>query len=371
MIGGEFIKYADNHAKDYQYPFNALDSFLSTTDILLVNFEGPIFCKDFCNHKRPDTTTLLSNHYTICNFLKKYNICVLNLANNHIMDYGEECLRNTLKTFRRHGLFYIGAGNNLAEASKELILNIKGRLVAFLSFTSNEQNVNSVIANSQNAGSPSFLEIDQVIARIKRIRKKVDIICVSLHWGYENFRFPSNEQVNMARMLVDAGAKYVIGHHPHVIQGVENYKGSLILYSMGNFFMPSFRFTSGRLKTQQRDEKEFMLILSDIDKKEKIKYRILGGYINKKYELITYNNYYKNNFHAKISRLSNVILSEQYEKFWNIYRIRRESEINIILLINAFKKLFKIRKKDLKTINLNDAKRQLERLKKILFGNKL
>ena len=70
---------------------------------------------------------------------------------------------------------------------------------------------------------------------VVELRKQVDCVVVSLHWGYEYVEYPSPRQQAFARKLVRAGAQMVIGHHPHVVQGVERYQGGLIAYSLGNF----------------------------------------------------------------------------------------------------------------------------------------
>jgi poly-gamma-glutamate synthesis protein (capsule biosynthesis protein) len=102
---------------------------------------------------------------------------------------------------------------------------------------------------------------EEIIRHIKRMRSEhCDIVIISLHWGTENVHYPSPNQVKFARKLVDAGATIVLGHHPHVVQGIENYHNGLIAYSLGNFqFLPtkkqtkksiilSVNFENGRIK---------------------------------------------------------------------------------------------------------------------------
>lgn len=77
-----------------------------------------------------------------------------------------------------------------------------------------------------------------MLQMIQELREKVDEICVLCHWGYEYERFPLPAHRRLAHVLIDAGATVIIGHHPHVIQGIEHYKGRMIAYSLGNFFLP-------------------------------------------------------------------------------------------------------------------------------------
>ena len=192
-----------------------MDPYFSDVDIVLANLEGPLFEG---SSRRPDVTSLLSNHPAIIDFLKNKSICVLNLANNHIMDYGSEGLKQTTDLLKEQGIYFVGAGKNEIEANREVIIELKGKKIATA-----ERHVGSIIAGLDSPGCASLANLNEIVKKISNLKQTVDIICISLHWGYEYFSYPSPDQVKIGHDLVDAGATYVVGHHPHVAQGIENY----------------------------------------------------------------------------------------------------------------------------------------------------
>lgn len=367
FLGGELIPYVDKHRFDLLSPFQFISNYLSEADILFVNFEGPI-CSGL--NKREDVTAIISNHPSIIEFLKKFKICVLNLANNHIMDYGYEGLSNTLKLLDENKINYIGAGSNDIEANKELIIECKGRKVAFIAYTTDELHVRSVIARNDKPGCAAYLDLDKVVRKIQDLKNKADVICVSLHWGHEYYQYPSHSQVTIAHALVDAGADYVIGHHPHVIQGIENYNNSLIMYSLGNFFFSPFKSTRGRLQYQRPLTKDFMIVRSDFSESATIAYDLLGGVVNKDYCLVPFVGDDRKQFIQKVSSLSHPITGPDYDKFWESYKSRRQQELLKESFFEAFRKLSQMSLRNFLTnIGPHDIKRNISRLFKILFGD--
>lgn len=368
MLGGEFIDYADSRELDFLYPFQFIEFLFDNTDLIFINLEGPIFHGP---NRRPDVTSILSNDPAIVKFLSKMRLCVSNLANNHIMDYGVEGLNNTLIALQKSGLRYVGAGRDDKEANTELIIEIKGKRVAFLSFTSDEPNVRAILAKPEQAGCASFLDLANVIRRIQNLKKEVDIMCVSLHWGHEYFLYPSDEQVRIAHSLVDAGADYIIGHHPHVLQGVEKYRDALIIYSLGNFFLPAVRSTTGRPQPRKQISKEFMIVKSEITQSKEISFNIIGGNVNEDHVVMLYDGDNERKFNLKIETLSEPLCSPNYNQFWMQYKTRREKELLKESLFEVFRKLRMISFKELiKSFTVNDIERNVIRLYKVLSKSK-
>lgn len=177
-------------------------------DITFVNFEGTLTTakmpaiKEF-TFKGP------SKHVRI---LTKGSVEVVNLANNHSMDYLSKGYRDTTRTLKANNIPYC---NN----SKIVYKKVKGVKMAFLGF------------NALN-----WVTKSQVKAGIRRAQKnKAKIIVVNFHWGIERTYRPTQSQKSLAHYALDCGASVVLGEHPHVLQGVEKYKGRFIVYSMGNF----------------------------------------------------------------------------------------------------------------------------------------
>lgn len=368
FLGGEFISFAEKYRLDLLSPFEHVSNYLSEVDILFVNFEGPI-CSG--QNKRKDVTAIISNHPSTIGLLKKFKLCVSNLSNNHMMDYGSEGLKNTLMLLDDNKLHHVGAGHNEIDANKELMIECNGKRVAFIAYTTDEMHVRSIIAQKDKPGCASYLNINKVVGRINDLKNKADVICVSLHWGHEYYQYPSTEQVTIAHALADAGANYIIGHHPHVIQGIESYNNSLIIYSLGNFFFSPFRSPKGRLKYHKPLTKEFMIICSTFNESNNIEYDLYGGTVNKDYCLIPFGGSDLQRFTQKISSLSRPISNNDYDIFWDRYQVRRKKELSNEDLIEAFRKLSGMSLKDfLVTIGPSDIKRNIERFFRILFKSR-
>jgi len=168
-------------------------------------------------------------------FLVDHGFDVLCLANNHVMDFGVEGLEDTLAVLERHGLVYNGAGRNAKEASSPTWLQAKGLRVAVLS---------TADATGGDADRPgvSVVNTKAMAAAIRAVRASADVVVASYHGGIELDTAPSPSIVRSLRSLVDAGADVVLGHHPHVLQAAEVYRGRVIAYSLGNFVFDNRRY---------------------------------------------------------------------------------------------------------------------------------
>jgi poly-gamma-glutamate synthesis protein (capsule biosynthesis protein) len=224
----------------YDYPFAATASVLQSGDLTMGNLETPIAAggaefKDKMYRFRAEPKAAAA--------LKKAGFAVLTMANNHMLDYGEAGLIETISILDRHGIRHNGAGTSLSEARKATIIDCNGCKVAFLSYSLTYPE--AFYARGRQAGTapgyPLFYERD-----ISRAKADADYVIVSFHWGREGETAPQAYQVATARHAVDAGADVVIGHHPHVLQGIESYKNSLIFYSLGNFTFGSWSRSSDR-----------------------------------------------------------------------------------------------------------------------------
>ena len=149
---------------------------------------------------------------------------VVSLANNHTFNAGREGLYNTIDTLRAKGIAYVGAhGRNEAEASCASF-DVKGLKVGFLAYT--QFRPTHALLSRQT--------LTKVCGQVRQAAGRHDLLFVSVHWGEEYRRSPTAEQVAFGHALVDAGADVVLGHHPHILEGVEVYKGGVICYSLGN-----------------------------------------------------------------------------------------------------------------------------------------
>lgn len=215
--------------KGAAYVFGNTPEVLRPADLAIANLEGTMSGrgKPAANKKYTFRT---NPKYTAS--IVEAGVDIVSLANNHILDYGTEAFFDTLKHLADNGLMHIGAGRNIGEAMKPLYVDVKGSKVAILA--------SSLIIpfNSWRAGDdrPGISHGDNPAMLLKKVadaRKQADIVAVYLHWGIEYTYSPLPQQRELAKRLIDAGADMVIGTHPHVVQGLEVYKGKTIAYSIG------------------------------------------------------------------------------------------------------------------------------------------
>lgn len=175
--------------------------------------------------------------------LEAGGVDVVSLANNHLMDYGAEGLFDTLTVLDTAKIARFGAGRSLAEARTPAIVDVKGVKLAFLGyFFLGDRNIEpkEVIATESTPGvAGHFTDLaamkSMVAADVRAARKKADHVIPFFHWGREGRGQPEPYQVELGHAAIEAGASAVIGSHPHVLQGIEVFRGKPIVYSLGNF----------------------------------------------------------------------------------------------------------------------------------------
>lgn len=222
----------------YGYPFAAVSAELHNGDIAVGNLEAPIARQGI---EFTEKRFRFKAHPAAAAALKKAGFSVLTLANNHIMDFGLPALEETLGNLDVNGLRYTGAGGTLRAARVPAVIKVNDRSVAFLAYslTFPEEFYAAGDRPGTAPGYPRFFRED-----IARAKKESDFVVVSFHWGTEGAATPSSYQQVAAHAAIDAGADVVLGHHPHVLQGVEQYEGGIIFYSLGNFVFGSMSRTA-------------------------------------------------------------------------------------------------------------------------------
>ncbi len=199
----------------------------------IINLESPITS---AMHGYPDKVNLKCEANYLESVFGKKPIAVC-LANNHIMDYGEEGYRDTVRILDESGIGYFGAGYLDSNCNNPLVLQIAESSIALIGYVC--RSTSPVFATDAQPGvMPS--DLDQIVHDIERAKAAaVDRIVVSLHWGAEEVYLPKPADVEMAHRLLDAGAHMIIGHHAHCVQPCEIYKSKYIFYGLGNCIMPS------------------------------------------------------------------------------------------------------------------------------------
>ncbi len=193
-----------------EYFLKNVRSIFEEDDLTIVNMEGTLtkettrVDKQFAFKGDPDYVKILSSS----------SVEAANVANNHSHDYGEKSFQDTVQTLEKNGIKSFGYDD-------VAVLEVKGIRV----------------------GMFGIYELDDHLKRIPQVKRdiaklkdqNVDIIVAVFHWSNELVTVPDENQVTLAHLAIDEGADVVVGHHPHVVQGIDEYKGKIIAYSLGNF----------------------------------------------------------------------------------------------------------------------------------------
>jgi Bacterial capsule synthesis protein PGA_cap len=159
-------------------------------------------------------------------FLERAGFNAVNVANNHIYQHGIEEFENTINILIEKGIGVVGLRRNESQSN---VISIGDQTVCFLGWSARPRQGFPDI--------PPYLEFDEdsCFKDIVEAKQKFSYVFVSVHWGEEFIEIPSMKEKEIARKMIDLGVSVVIGHHPHVVREVEEYKGGLIAYSLGNF----------------------------------------------------------------------------------------------------------------------------------------
>lgn len=223
----------------YQYPFAEIEKFMAS-DIVFGNLEEPITdsTHSFCNVNEGGKYILKNSPESI-EAIQCAHFNVFSLANNHILDFYDEGLNDTLNILDENNIYHAGAGENLTTARKPAIIEKDGFKTAVFAYTDMAEivykgnpQINFLATDSRYGVAPR--EMEYILEDIEKVKNEADLVIVSFHWGVEDSFSVQKEQREFAYKLMDNGVDIILGHHPHRFQGIEIYKGKPIIYSMGN-----------------------------------------------------------------------------------------------------------------------------------------
>ena len=198
----------DNNGKDYF--FKNVKSIFEADDLTIANFEGTLTDSD----AREDKTFAFKAPAEYAQILTSGSVEAVNTANNHSHDYGEQSYTDTLTALDNAGITHFGYDDTA-------VMDIKGIKVGLVGIYELKDHLEREQQLKDN------------IAKVKA--DGAELIVVIFHWGNETETVPDTNQMTLGRLAIDEGADLVCGHHPHVLQGIETYKGKNIVYSLGNF----------------------------------------------------------------------------------------------------------------------------------------
>lgn len=215
---------------NYTYPWGDVLVLLRNTDVNIINLETTLttstkkVSKVFNYKADPDKVQSLI----------EAKIDVSNLANNHILDFSEEGLIETISTLDKAGIKHVGAGINKTEALKPVIIKKNNITIGIIGYTDNEPGWEA----KENKPGTNYVEVDdfeRIEKEIEKLRAKVDILIFTIHWGPNMRKKPTTEFRNFAYEIMNKGVDILHGHSAHIFQGIEIYNKKLILYDTGDF----------------------------------------------------------------------------------------------------------------------------------------
>jgi poly-gamma-glutamate synthesis protein (capsule biosynthesis protein) len=219
--------------RDSAMPFRKIAPLMQAADITFVNLEspfsdqGPYHDGGMIFHAAPETIE----------GLKLAGVNMASTANNHARDCGPHGVEFTLKWLRSHGIRPVGSAETEEAAHEGVVFARNGVRFGFLGYTFDQRN-----GNWKDIDPRIALADPAVMARdVAELKKRCDVVIVSMHNGIEYQPKPSAAQIVFAHAAIDAGAKLVIGHHPHVVEPNESYRGGIIYYSLGNFVFDQYQ----------------------------------------------------------------------------------------------------------------------------------
>lgn len=230
-------------------PFAPMADVLSDGDVVLANLE----CTLPGDGGTVDTEPRVIAEPGLIRLAASAGFNVVTLANNHMFDCLQAGFHRLRDLLDELGVAHFGAGDDLDEAAAPAIIEKRGVRLAFLGAADERSGTRPMAAPGRWGVAP--LDADRLTGQIRELAGEVDHVIVSPHWGEERFAIPSPEQIDQARAMIDAGASMVLGHHPHVVQGMEPWRGRPIVYSLGNFAAGEVPYVSGDRITWNRTER--------------------------------------------------------------------------------------------------------------------
>ena len=207
---GTFTNEVDNQNGDFSYFFKNVKDIFDKDDITIVNLESPLTTSS----QMADKQFKFKGDPRYTEILKLGSVEVVNIANNHTRDYLQQGVDDTIKYLKQGGIGFVGEGN-------KYITEKNGIKIGMLGYTGWS---NDMLIKKSIEKDIQYLKVNGA-----------KLVIVSFHWGEENAHMPNVVQKDLARFTIDSGADLILGHHPHVIDGIEEYKGKYIVYSLGNF----------------------------------------------------------------------------------------------------------------------------------------
>jgi poly-gamma-glutamate capsule biosynthesis protein CapA/YwtB (metallophosphatase superfamily) len=237
-IAGDFAITQSNY--DTSYISNDVIELFDNSDLNILNLECQLTNATENDKILKTGPYLKGNEEAAFKVLSALKTDMVTMANNHIMDYGERGLSDTLESCKKHNIQTVGAGMNLEKAKQPARVSINGKNISIVNFAENEW-----ASAEENSPGASPMNIIDNITQIKNEKKFSDFVIVIVHGGHMFYHYPSPNMQKQYRFYAENGADLVVCHHSHCISGYELYNNVPIYYGLGNFlFTKDSKFNS-------------------------------------------------------------------------------------------------------------------------------
>ncbi|MBU9723087.1 MULTISPECIES: CapA family protein [Bacillaceae] len=257
FICGDIVNYQKN---DGLICSGSLAKVVAEADYSICNFEAPI---EGFGEPQPKSGPHHYQKKSTINGLKEQGFNLLCMANNHIMDFGTVGLMGTINEAKKLGMETIGAGVNFEQAYKPIIKSIGDIKLGIINACEAQFGVIDYFSGLEQSGY-AWINHSFIDKQIIKLKKECDFVIVLAHAGLEHYNIPQKEWRWRYKHFCDLGADAIIGSHPHVPQGFENYNDSLIFYSLGNFYFDSKNFIN-------KEDRSYSIVLR-LEKNKKMNF---------------------------------------------------------------------------------------------------
>ena len=314
-IHGQYDDLITKH--DPCFFFDNVSGFLKKSDIVFGNLESVLSGSGTSDLIKP---LHLRGNPLYIEGLKYAGFNVLSLANNHSFDFGIEAYYEMKKALEFNGINVVGGGEDISDSRRPLMIERRGISILFLAYS--DESTGGFNEAHDNRPGVAPLDIEFIKEDIRKNRELVNCMVVSLHWGEEFNHYPSPKQVTYARAIIDSGADIILGHHSHVLQGIERYKSGVIAYNLGSMMMSG---PSGRYEYILQDNNRESAILScEISKNGVAGITITPVWLNDELCPVICEDGRRDEIMETVDNLSSEIIKEDYPEFWRDMVIRNK-----------------------------------------------
>lgn len=260
------IKNKSGNSDELRHIFNEVSPFIKTGDLVLANLETPIV--------EDSEEKLFASPSISVDVLSQAGFNILHLANNHMLDHGEEGLKKTILSLEKENIMTLGAGRDIDAARKLRVVKINGLRIGLLGC--GHTNVN------QKYDSWCYWEFDgdELIEAVKKSINQVDFLVLSIHTGLMYLDYPKPEMKVLVSKLFELGASLILMHHAHVLQSIEvNDDGKICCYNLGNFLFDT-KEGNVEIPVMAKEQTESAVFVFDIDQGGICQAFVLPTYFN-------------------------------------------------------------------------------------------